>query len=78
MDTQRFWHAVWQQGPKPRYCLITSWESGPGLDSYIEKHNGHNNHANPPLDQKVIENAQAEVHRRLAERAATLAEQGGE
>jgi len=75
VDTQRFWHAVWQHGPEPRYCLITSWESGPELDAYIKKHHGHNDHTNPPLDQKVIDDAQADVHRRLAERASALAEQ---
>ena len=76
VDTQRFWHAVWHQGTEPRYSLITSWESGPELDAFIEKYHGHNDHVNPPLDQKVMEDAQAEVHRRLAERAAALAEQG--
>jgi len=75
VDTQRFWHAVWQHGPEPRYCLITSWESGPELDAYIEKYHGHNDHTNPPLDQRVIDEAQADVHRRLAERASALAEQ---
>ena len=29
IDTQRLWHAVWHPGSEPRYCLITSWESGP-------------------------------------------------
>lgn len=76
VDTQRFWHAVWHQGPEPRYSLITSWESGPELDAYIEKYHGHNNHVNLPLDQQVMDDAQADVHRRLAERAAALAEQG--
>ncbi|PPF79431.1 hypothetical protein C5B96_12790 [Subtercola sp. Z020] len=76
VDTQRFWHAVWQVGPEPRYCLITSWESGPELDAYIEKYHGTSNTVNPPLDPQVIEDAQAEVRRRLAERSATLASQG--
>ncbi|RFA12565.1 hypothetical protein B7R22_14915 [Subtercola boreus] len=76
VDTQRFWHAVWQVGPEPRYCLITSWESGPELDAYIEKYHGASNNVNPPLDAHVIEDAQAEVRRRLAERSATLASQG--
>ena len=31
IDTQRLWHAVWHPGTEPRYCLITSWESGPEL-----------------------------------------------
>ena len=33
IDTQRLWHAVWHPGPEPRYCLITSYESGPELDA---------------------------------------------
>ncbi len=76
VDTQRFWHAVWHRGPDPRYCLITSWESGPQLDAYIERHHGRNDHVNPHLDQKVIADAQAAVQRRLAERSAALAAQG--
>lgn len=78
VDTQRFWHAVWHPGPENRYCLITSWESGPQLDAYIEKMGGHNNHTNDHLDQEVIDHAQADVQRRLAERAAALAAQGKE
>ena len=76
VDTQRFWHAVWHKGPEPRYCLITSWESGPELDAYIVKHNGSNEHENAYLAPEVIDAAQAEVQRRLAERAAALAAQG--
>src|SRR5690554_1896277 len=78
VDTQRYWHAVWHKGPEPRYSLITSWESGPELDAYIEKYHGHNNHVNPHLDQKVMEEAQEEVQRRLSERSAALADQGRE
>ncbi|TXN30334.1 hypothetical protein [Lacisediminihabitans profunda] len=76
VDTQRFWHAVWHKGPAPRYCLITSWESGPELDAYIEKHHGTNLHENPYLDPQVIADAQADVQRRLAERSASLASRG--
>jgi hypothetical protein len=76
VDTQRFWHAVWNQGPEPRYCLITSWESGPLLDAYIEKHHGTNVHENPYLAPELIEAAEADVQRRLAERAAALATRG--
>jgi hypothetical protein len=78
VDTQRFWHAVWHPGPKPRYSLITSWESGPKLDAYIASKNGTTKHANPSLAQTVIDDAEAEVQRRLAERAEALAEQGGD
>ena len=35
IDTQRLYHAVWHPGPEPRYCLITSYESGPELDAYV-------------------------------------------
>jgi len=73
VDTQRFWHAIWHAGPEPRYSLITSWESGPELDAYIAKYHGTSEHTNPPLDQQVVDDAQAKVQRRLAERAATVA-----
>jgi hypothetical protein len=76
VDTQRFWHAVWHRGPEPRYCLITSWESGPELDAYIEKYHGNPHAQNAPLDPAFVENAQAEVRRRLAERAAILSAKG--
>ncbi|WP_188678275.1 hypothetical protein [Subtercola lobariae] len=76
VDTQRFWHAVWHVGPEPRYCLITSYTSGPELDAYIEKYHGKPQDANPPLPQQVIDDAQTSMQRRLAERAATLASQG--
>ncbi|SMG29778.1 MULTISPECIES: hypothetical protein [Agreia] len=76
VDTQRFWHAVWHKGPEPRYCLITSWTSGPELDAYIEKYHGNPHNVNAPLDAKIIEEGQAEVRQRLAERAAALAAKG--
>lgn len=76
VDTQRFWHAVWHKGPEPRYCLTTSWTSGPELDAYIAQHHGTNEHNNPPLSQQFIDDAQAEVQRRLAERASALADKG--
>ncbi len=76
VDTQRFWHAVWHSGPDPRYCLITSWESGPGLDEYMRRLGGHNDHVNAPLDERFATDAQAQVQRRLAERSAAVAAQG--
>lgn len=74
VDTQRFWHATWHTGDEPRYSLITSWTSGPELDAYIAANGGTSDHTNPPLAQDVIDAAQAEVQRRLAERADALAE----
>lgn len=35
VDTQRLWHVVVHRGDAPRYALITSFESGPALDSWI-------------------------------------------
>lgn len=76
VDTQRFWHAVWHKGRDPRYCLITSWESGPELDSYIAANNGRSDHVDEHHDRAMMDEAQAEVQRLLAERAAVIAAQG--
>lgn len=35
VDTQRLWHVVVHNGDASRYALITSFESGPALDSWI-------------------------------------------
>ena len=76
VDTQRFWHAVWHSGTAPRYCLITSWESGLELDEYMQRRGGRNDHVNAPLDEHLARDAQAQVQRRLAERSAAVAAQG--
>jgi hypothetical protein len=36
VDTQRLWHVVVHEGDAPRYALITSLESGPALERWIE------------------------------------------
>jgi hypothetical protein len=36
VDTQRLWHVVVHNGTAPRYALITSFESGPALESWID------------------------------------------
>lgn len=36
VDTQRLWHVVVHLGDAPRYALITSFESGPVLEAWIE------------------------------------------
>ena len=36
IDSQRMWHAAWHPGPKPRYALIVSFESGDALNKWIE------------------------------------------
>jgi hypothetical protein len=35
IDTERLYHVVWHPGPRPRYALITSWESDEMLDRWI-------------------------------------------
>lgn len=37
VDTQRLWHVVAHLGDAPRYALITSFESGPALQSWIDR-----------------------------------------
>lgn len=36
VDTQRLWHVVVHDGTAPRYALITSFESGPTLERWID------------------------------------------
>ena len=36
VDTQRLWHVVVHTGDAPRYALITSFESGPTLERWVE------------------------------------------
>jgi hypothetical protein len=55
VDTQRLYHAVWHPGAQPRYCLITSWESGPQLESYIAKYNGVGRIDSPPVPQSDLD-----------------------
>ena len=35
IDTERLWHVVWHPGPRPRYALITSWESSHVVDRWM-------------------------------------------
>ena len=36
IDTQRLWHVAVHPGTAPRYALISSFESGPALDRWIQ------------------------------------------
>ena len=72
VDTQRFWHAVWHRGDAPRYALITSWTSGPELDAFIDAHHGDPHAPSVALDAQTVEDAQAELHRRVEERRLAL------
>ena len=76
IDTQRLWHAATHVGSDPRYCLITSWESGPELDAYIAKYNGKSYVDSVEVPQDVLDAGQAEQARRIEARAAALAARG--
>ncbi|MBN7794410.1 hypothetical protein [Microbacterium esteraromaticum] len=76
VDTQRFWHAVWHQGPEPRYALITSWTSGPELDAYIAAGNGDPAPPSVELPAALVADAQTEMHRRIEERRRAFEAQG--
>jgi hypothetical protein len=76
VDTQRLWHATTLNSPTPRYCLITSWESGPELDAYMAKYNAVSRVPNLEVPQELLDAGQAEQTRRLAARAAYYAAKG--
>jgi len=76
VDTQRLWHATTHNGTEPRYCLITSWESGPELDAYIAKYNGTDQHEQVEVAQEILEAGYAEQAQRDAARAAYYAAKG--
>ena len=76
VDTQRLWHATALNSPQARYCLITSWESGPELDAYIAKYNGVSRVPDVEVPQDVLDAGQAEQSRRIAARAAYYAAKG--
>lgn len=78
IDTQRLWHAVWHPGPEPRYCLITSYESGPALDAYLQGKHAVSRIDVPELDARVAAEGEALAQAKRDERAAALAAQGAD
>lgn len=78
IDTQRLYHAVWHPGSEPRYCLITSYESGPDLQAWIDARHPITSIASPPMDPAEIEAANQEAMRRRAEREAAKAAAGSQ
>lgn len=78
IDTQRFYHAVWHPGDKPRYCLITSYESGPGLQEWINARNPQPRIDNHPIDPTVAAEGEAYAAEVRAERAARQAAAQGQ
>jgi hypothetical protein len=76
VDTQRLYHAVWHRGDAPRYCLITSWESGPELGTYIENYHGKSFVESYPLTDEELEQGERLAADKRAARAAALAARG--
>lgn len=37
IDTERLYHVVWHPGPRPRYALITSWETSDALERWVTR-----------------------------------------
>ncbi len=78
IDTQRLWHAVWHPGPEPRYCLITSYTSGPELGSWIDSQHPIPRIDVAPLDPEFAAAAEATAQKRRDDRAAALAARGAD
>ncbi len=76
IDTQRLWHATYHPGAEPRYCLITSWTSGPELDAYMAKLGGVNHVESVPVSDEFIAEGQRVQAEKDAARAAALAARG--
>lgn len=76
IDTQRLYHAVWHPGSEPRYCLITSYESGPELDAWIAERNPVSRVESAYVDPQEAQAAYDAAEAKRAARAATLAAQG--
>ena len=76
IDTQRLWHAVWHPSDRARYCLITSYESGPELDAYITAKHGVSRIDSAPIDPAVQAEGEAVAASKREARAAALAARG--
>lgn len=76
IDTQSFFHAVWHPGSAPRYCLITSYESGPELDEWIAARHPRPRIDNHPIDEDVAAEGEALAESKWQARAAALAAKG--
>ena len=76
IDTQSFYHAVWHPGSEPRYCLITSYESGPELDEWIAARHPRTSIDNHPIDADVAAEGEALAESKRQARAAALAAKG--
>ena len=70
VDSERMWHSVWHCGPQPRYCLITSFESGPELEKWALERHPTVNVPQAPLDPAFARHQQELAQQRRAARFA--------
>ena len=68
VDSERMWHSVWHTGDEPRYCLITSYESGPDLEKWIIDNDPVLQVESTPLDPEFAEAAHSEAQERRRRR----------
>ena len=68
VDSERMWHSVWHVGAEPRYCLITSFESGPELEKWIWENEPVNTVVSPAMDESFASASEAEAQSRRAAR----------
>ncbi len=70
VDSERMWHSVWHQGDEPRYCLITSYESGPELEKWLEDNGATVEVDTPELDEDFAKASEEEAQQRRDARTA--------
>ena len=70
VDSERLWHSVWHVGDAPRYCLITSFESGPELEKWIWENDPVTSLPCEPLQEPFQSQSEADAQRRRAARTA--------
>jgi hypothetical protein len=78
LDTQRLYHSVWHPGTEPRYCLITSYESGPELDAWMSMRHAIDRFTSVPLDPTFAADAYAAAQAKRDARAAAIAAKGAD
>ena len=70
VDSERLWHSVWHVGDEPRYCLITSFESGPALEKWMFEHDPVTHVDSPTLDPAFSREMEVQAQERRAKRTA--------
>ena len=70
VDSERMWHSVWHTGDEPRYCLITSFESGPELEKWIFANDPTTDVEMAGLDEGFAKAMELQAQERRAKRTA--------